>query len=189
MQLATQVGRAAGSIDDGRWVNEYLVEMQGKTDSHIRSRLRRDLYSRFGEDVRQEACCRLVLILRRGRYAEIDETNWREPDRRVILDRCMFATVNLTLLEMIRSAKKLDLGSDRIDQVAVEADAPAEWSEQEAQVTAALQERPERDRHFWQMAGIEGRSTPEIARLWGVSEVAVRVIRHRLLAWLRSQVQ
>lgn len=183
------IGASASPINERLWIGDYLAEMQREMDSLIRSRLRGDLYSIFGEDVRQEACCRLMLIFRRPRYAGIDETNWREPGPRAILDRCMFATVNLTRLEMIRRSKKFDRGTEGIDQFSEEVNSLADVAEARAAVRDALQELSERDRNFWQLAAIEGLSYKEIGQRWGVSEGFVRLIRFRLVASLKARLR
>lgn len=190
MVSGTRKGATPSPLNERVWVSDYFAETQPKMDSLIKSRLRRNLYSIFGEDVLQEACCRLMVIFRRPRYAGIDATNWREPDPRAILDRCAFTTLNLTLLEMIRGSKKFDHGAEKMDQCSANPSAPVDdLAESRNKVAAALQELPERYRDFWQLAGIEGRSYKEIAEQWGVSEGLVRLIRFRLVAALRSRLR
>lgn len=190
MVSGTRKGASPSPLDERVWFSDYFAQTQPKMDSLIKSRLRRNLYSIFGEDVLQEACCRLMLIFRRPRYAGIDATNWREPGPRAILDRCAFTTLNLTLLEMIRRSKKFDHGSEKMDQFSADSSSPVdELAESRDKVAAALQELPERYRDFWQLAGIEGRSYKEIAEQWGVSEGSVRVVRSRLVAWLRLRLR
>lgn len=163
---------------------EFSEDLQNSVNCHLDKERR----SRIGEDICHDTFAKLLVEVESGKLQWINDSNWKDPVALAALKGWTFRTAQLTRYESIRDSRKFDHGTEGIESVADRVETPNDRAEEKHFVLEALEECSAREREFWAKSGMQGRSNSALAQEWDITEGAVRAIRCRLLAWLRSRL-
>lgn len=170
------------------WVGDFYVEVEEPLKKYVAGNLRRNLHSKFGPDVVQEAFRKLLDELEHGKLRWIDESNWRHPVPLAALKGWTFNTVKFSNYDMIRNSEKYDHGTEGLENIPAVPTSPCVVGETAERVVATVRQRPPRDQRVMLRSAFDGVSDEELADELGVDQGTVRVIRHRVRKWLKSQL-
>jgi len=127
------------------------------------------------QDLAQQVLITTLEALRAGRL--------REPEK---LTSFVLGVCRITVLDLRRGAQRK---ARLLEQFGADLPAPVEWSLphlDHEQLTRCVQSLKERERSVVVMTFYDEQTSADVARLLGVSDANVRVIRHRAIHQLRE---
>jgi len=127
------------------------------------------------QDLTQQVLITTLEALRAGRL--------REPDK---LASFVLGACRMTVLDLRRNAQRKER---LLEQFGADLLAPVQWSLPQLdheQLTRCVQSLKERERSVVVMSFYDEQTSADVARLLGVSDANVRVIRHRAIHQLRE---
>jgi len=173
----------AGKSND--WIGDFHATISEALNGFIGRHLRKDLYSRFGDEILQDVGLLLVVKKDSPEFAGIDASNWRTAERLRFLRGWAFNAARLLTYKRIRESQRYDHGGTRFDILAVATDGAVH--EEDEKSTDLLAECPVRGASVFERLVLTGATDAKLAEELGISEVGVRVIRFRIRKWLQQR--
>lgn len=167
------------------WVGDFCATIQPQLDAYINGRLRKDLQSRIGCDIRQDALLLLWEKKDSPELAGIDRSNWWKEERLEFLRGWVFNAARLSTYKRIRESQRYDHGGTQFDIHSVATGAAVR--EDCAKPPVLLTECPVRGASVFERMILNDATDAQLAMELGISEVGIRVIRCRVRKWFQQR--